>query len=34
MWFVVDIVDETGDTVATVRKEVYVRTKKPAPASL
>ncbi len=34
MWFVVDIVDETGETVSTVRKEVYVRTKKPAPASL
>lgn len=31
MWFDVEITDQSGDTVATVRKEVYVRTKRPAP---
>ncbi|PQZ90255.1 tetrameric acyl-CoA thioesterase [Arthrobacter sp. MYb227] len=31
MWFEVEIIDATGDAVARVRKEVYVRTKNPAP---
>lgn len=30
MWFEVEIIDVTGDIVAKVRKEVYVRTKNPA----
>lgn len=32
-WFDAEILDEAGDIVATVRKEVYVRTKDPASAS-
>lgn len=30
-WFAVDILDEAGETVATVRKEVYVRAKGRSP---